>query len=568
MNARKLLVVGLVIAAVAAFFAFDLGQYLKLDFFKSQQAVIEAWRAANPLQAALIFFGVYVAVTGFSLPGAAVMTLAAGAIFGLLWGIVIVSFASSIGATLAFVIARFLLHDWVQARFGDRLKALNDGVRRDGAFYLFTLRLVPLFPFFVINLAMALTPIRARTFYWVSQVGMLAGTLVYVNAGREIARIDSLAGILSPGLIASFVLLGIFPLIAKKIVATIKARKALADWPRPARFDRNLVVIGAGSAGLVTAYIAAAVKARVTLIEKHRMGGDCLNTGCVPSKALIRSAKFLSHAERAREFGMQRAQVEFDFAEVMERVRGVVQAVEPHDSVERYTSLGVECLQGEAKIVSPWAVEVKTAAGTQTLTTRAIVIAAGARPFVPPIPGLADIGYLTSDNLWDLRKLPRRLLVLGGGPIGCELTQCFARFGAQVTQVEMLPRILIREDPEVSEMVAARFRREGVDVRTGHKAQRFVVDDGEKILICEHVGAPGGGEGCTSPSTKCWWRSAASPTPPATASRNSASRWRRRAPSRPTNTCRRCIPTSTPAATSPAPTSSRTPRRTRPGTPR
>ncbi len=494
MNARKLLVVALVVVAVAAFFAFDLGQYLKLDFFKSQQAVIEAWRAANPLQAALIFFGVYVAVTGFSLPGAAVMTLAAGAIFGLFWGTVIVSFASSIGATLAFVIARFLLHDWVQARFGDRLKALNDGVRRDGAFYLFTLRLVPLFPFFVINLAMALTPIRAWTFYWVSQVGMLAGTLVYVNAGREIAGIDSLAGILSPGLIASFVLLGVFPLIAKKIVATIKARKALADWPRPARFDRNLVVIGAGSAGLVTAYIAAAVKAKVTLVEKHRMGGDCLNTGCVPSKALIRSAKFLSHAERAREFGMRHAQVEFDFAEVMERVRGVVQAVEPHDSVERYTALGVECLQGEAKIVSPWSVEVKTAAGTQTLTTRAIVIAAGARPFVPPIPGLADIGYLTSDNLWDLRKLPRRLLVLGGGPIGCELTQCFARFGAQVTQVEMLPRILIREDPEVSEMVAARFRREGVDVRTGHKAQRFVVEDGEKTLICEHVGAPGGGE--------------------------------------------------------------------------
>ena len=492
MNARKLLVVALVIAAIAAFFFFDLGQYLKLDFFKSQQAAIESWRAANPLQAALIFFSVYVAVTGFSLPGAAVMTLAAGAIFGLLWGTVIVSFASSIGATLAFVIARFLLHDWVQARFGDRLKALNDGVRRDGAFYLFTLRLVPLFPFFVINLAMALTPIRTWTFYWVSQVGMLAGTLVYVNAGGEIAKIDSLAGILSPGLIASFVLLGIFPLIAKKIVAAIKAKKALADWPRPAKFDRNLVVIGAGSAGLVTAYIAAAVKAKVTLIEKYRMGGDCLNTGCVPSKALIRSAKFLSHAERAREFGMQRALVDFDFAEVMERVRGVVQAVEPHDSVERYTALGVDCLQGEAKIVSPWAVEVKTAAGTQTLTTRAIVIAAGARPFVPPIPGLADIGYLTSDNLWELRKLPRRLLVLGGGPIGCELTQCFARFGSQVTQVEMLPRIMIREDPEVSEMVTARFRKEGVDVRVGHKAKQFVVDNGEKTLICEYVGAPGG----------------------------------------------------------------------------
>ncbi|MBK6629621.1 MAG: FAD-dependent oxidoreductase [Betaproteobacteria bacterium] len=494
MNRKRLVVVAILIAAVAAFFIFDLGRFLSLDYIKSQQAAIEAWRASNPLQAALIFFSAYVAVTAFSLPGAAVMTLAAGAIFGLAWGLLIVSFASSLGALLAFLIARFLLHDWVQARFGERLKALNEGVRRDGAFYLFTLRLVPLFPFFVINLAMALTPIRAWTFYWVSQLGMFAGTLVYVNAGTQLAGIDSLAGILSPGLIGSFVLLGVFPLIAKKIVAAVKAKKALAAWPAPASFDRNLVVIGAGSAGLVTAYIAAAVKAKVTLIEKHRMGGDCLNTGCVPSKALIRSAKFLSHAERAREFGMQRAQVDFDFADVMERVQSVVRAVEPHDSMERYASLGVECLQGEAKIVSPWEVEVKSEAGTQRLTTRSIVIAAGARPFVPPIPGLEDVGYLTSDNLWQLRKLPRRLLVLGGGPIGCELTQCFARFGAQVTQVEMLPRILIREDLEVSEMVTARFRKEGVDVRTGHKAQRFVVDNGEKTLICEHVGAPGGGE--------------------------------------------------------------------------
>ena len=365
MNRNRLVVVAILIAAVAAFFIFDLGRFLSLDYIKSQQAAIEAWRASNPLQAALIFFSAYVTVTAFSLPGAAVMTLAAGAIFGLAWGLLIVSFASSLGALLAFLIARFLLHDWVQARFGERLKALNEGVRRDGAFYLFTLRLVPLFPFFVINLAMALTPIRAWTFYWVSQVGMFAGTVVYVNAGTQLAGIDSLAGILSPGLIGSFVLLGVFPLIAKKIVATVKAKKALAAWPAPASFDRNLVVIGAGSAGLVTAYIAAAVKAKVTLIEKHRMGGDCLNTGCVPSKALIRSAKFLSHAERAREFGMQRAQVDFDFADVMERVQSVVRAVEPHDSMERYASLGVECLQGEAKIVSPWEVEVKSEAGTQ-----------------------------------------------------------------------------------------------------------------------------------------------------------------------------------------------------------
>jgi pyruvate/2-oxoglutarate dehydrogenase complex dihydrolipoamide dehydrogenase (E3) component len=263
----------------------------------------------------------------------------------------------------------------------------------------------------------------------------------------------------------------------------------LSDWKKPRRFERNLVVIGGGSAGLVTAYIAAAVKAKVTLIEKHRMGGDCLNTGCVPSKALIRSAKFLSQLARAKEFGIREARAEFDFADVMERVQRVVRAVEPHDSVERYTGLGVEVIEGAAKLVSPWEVEVVRHDGaTQRLTTRSIVIAAGGRPFVPPVPGLDAVGYLTSDTVWELRELPRRLLVLGGGPIGSELAQAFARFGAQVTQVQQGPRILNREDPEVSELVSRRFRAEGIDVRTGHKAKQFVVENGEKILIAEHAG--------------------------------------------------------------------------------
>ena len=473
---------------IVAFFAFDLGRYFTLGFFKSQQAAIDAYVQTSPLRAGLLFFLIYVAVTGLSLPGAAIMTLAAGAIFGLLWGTVIVSFASTLGATLAFLASRFLFRDAIQSRFGDKLKAINAGVERDGAFYLFTLRLIPAFPFFVINLVMALTPIRTRTFYWVSQIGMFAGTLVYVNAGTEIAKIESLSGIPSPGLIVSFMLLGLFPLIAKWIVGTVKARKALAKWPRPKSFDRNLVVIGAGSAGLVSAYIAAAVKARVTLIEKHKMGGDCLNTGCVPSKALIKSAKLLATMKRAKEFGLKSATAEFDFADVMERVQRVVKTVEPHDSVERYTRLGVECVTGEAKITSPWTVEVKTADGARTLSTRAIIIAAGARPFVPPIPGIEQVGCLTSDTVWELRELPRQLVVLGGGPIGCELTQCFARLGSQVTQVEMLERIMIREDPEISDMVMQQFRKEGVSVLVNHKAKQLLVENGEKILICEHAG--------------------------------------------------------------------------------
>jgi pyruvate/2-oxoglutarate dehydrogenase complex dihydrolipoamide dehydrogenase (E3) component/uncharacterized membrane protein YdjX (TVP38/TMEM64 family) len=490
MNRNKLLLVAVIALALAAFFAFDLGRFLSLGYLKSQQAALAALYAEHRVATLTGYALVYIAVTALSLPGAAILTLAGGALFGFWTGLVLVSFASSIGATLAMLAARFVLRDSVQSRFGERLAAINAGVDKDGAFYLFALRLVPIFPFFVINLLMGLTRIRAWTFYWVSQLGMLAGTAVYVNLGTQLAQIDSLRGVLSPALLGSFVLLGLFPLLAKKLVDAIKARKVYARWAhlKPARFDYNMVVIGAGSAGLVSAYIAAATKARVALIEKHRMGGDCLNTGCVPSKALIRSAKLLSHIARSKSLGIADASARFDFADLMDRVQRVIRAIEPHDSVERYTALGVECIEGTARITSPWTVDVQTAAGPKTLSTKNIVIAAGARPFVPPIPGIDQVGYLTSDTVWNLRELPRRLVVLGGGPIGCELAQTFARLGSQVTQVEMLPRLMIREDPDVSALVQARFDADGVRVLTGHKASRFLVEGGERVLIAEHAG--------------------------------------------------------------------------------
>ncbi|MEF8699221.1 MAG: FAD-dependent oxidoreductase [Candidatus Accumulibacter sp. UW20] len=489
MPRNRILLLLVIATVVALYVAFDLGRFLSLEALKAQQATIEAWRAARPLSAAAIYFVSYVVVTALSLPGAVWMTLAGGALFGLGWGTLVVSFASSLGATLAFLVSRTLLRDWVTDRFGERLRTIDEGVRREGAFYLFTLRLVPAFPFFLINLLFGLTSMKMRTFYWVSQLGMLAGTVVYVNAGTQLAKIDSLAGIVSPGLLLSFALLGVFPLIAKKLVEGVRVNQVYAQWTKPRRFERNLVVIGGGSAGLVTAYIAAAVKARVTLIEQHRMGGDCLNTGCVPSKALIRSARYLSHQQRAVEFGMRPVTPDFSFAEVMERVQRVVAEVAPHDSVDRYSRLGVDVAEGTAKIVSPWEVELTRPDGSrERLTTRSIVIATGARPFVPPIPGIEEVAYLTSDTVWNLRELPRRWVVLGGGPIGCELTQTFARLGAEVTQVEMAPRILIREDPEVSELVTRRFRREGIEVRVNHTAKRFVVKNGEKILIAEHEG--------------------------------------------------------------------------------
>ena len=560
---RKLVIAVLVALAIGLFFAFDLDRYFDLAYLKSQQTSFAALYARHPFETLAAYFAIYVAVAALSLPGAAVLTLAGGALFGFWTGLIVVSFASSIGALLAMLAARLVLGESVQRRFGNQLAAINRGIERDGPFYLFALRLVPVFPFFVINLLMGLTKIRAFTFYWVSQLGMLLGTAVYVNVGTQLAQVESLRGVLSPGLLASFVLLGIFPLIAKKIVDRLRARKVYARWAdhRPASFDYNMVVIGAGSAGLVSSYIAAATKARVALVEKHRMGGDCLNTGCVPSKALIRSAKLLSHIARSREFGVE-ASARFDFADVMERVQRIVATVEPHDSVERYEGLGVDCIEGTAKITSPWTVEVQTAAGPRTLTTKNIVIAAGARPFVPPLPGLDKVGHLTSDTVWNLRTLPPRLVVLGGGPIGCELTQAFARLGSRVTQVEMLPRIMMREDPEISAMVKEKFEAEGIRVLTEHKARQFLMEDGEKGAGRRARGPGGPYPVRRSAGRRRPDREHAGLRTRRTGHRHDCSN----APSKPTPTCRRSTRTSMRAATWPARISSRTPPRTRRGT--
>jgi pyruvate/2-oxoglutarate dehydrogenase complex dihydrolipoamide dehydrogenase (E3) component/uncharacterized membrane protein YdjX (TVP38/TMEM64 family) len=490
---KPLLWAGALAVAAAAAWAWQhlgLGTLLTLDNLKASRDALQSQVQAQPLAAAAVFFAVYVAAAALSIPGAVILTLAAGALFGLAWGLLLVSFASSLGALLAFLAARYLLRDTIQARFGKALAPINEGVQKDGVFYLLTLRLVPVFPFWLINLLMGLTPMRAGRFYAVSQLGMLAGTAVYVNAGTQLGAIQSLGGILSPSLLGSFVLLGLFPLLAKAGVGWLAARKVYAKWARPRRFDRNLVVIGAGAGGLVSSYIAAAVKAKVTLIEGHKMGGDCLNFGCVPSKALIRSAKMVRQLTKAHELGVTDAAGRVDFAAVMQRVHRVIGDIEPHDSVERYANLGVEVLQGHARITSPWTVEVQLANGsTQALTTKAIVIAAGASPWVPPIPGLKEAGFLTSDTVWGLTECPRRLVVLGGGPIGSELAQSFARLGSAVTQVEMAPRIMVREDPEVSELVSASLRADGVNVLTGHQAVRVEVAQGEKRLVAQHAGA-------------------------------------------------------------------------------
>jgi len=489
---KKILLLLIAGAAIGLFFHFDLNQLLTLDGLKGSMDQFSDYKAQSPLLVIGAFFLMYVLVTALSLPGAAILTLAAGALFGLGEGLLLASFASTIGATLAFLASRYLLRDYIKQRFPERLTAIDAGVEKEGGFYLLTLRLVPVFPYFVINLLMGVTAIKSWTFYWVSQIGMLAGTFVYVNAGTQLAQIDKPDDILSFNLIMSFVLLGFFPLVAKGILNVFKKRRVYKNYTKPKQFDRNMIVIGAGAGGLVTSYIAAAVKAKVTLIEAGEMGGDCLNYGCVPSKAVIKSAKIAEQIRHGENYGLENATPQFSFKKVMARVHKVIADIAPHDSVERYTDLGVEVVKGYGKLIDPWTVEIKlNDGGTQTLTARTIVIATGARPFVPPLPGIEETGYVTSDTLWskfsELDEAPKKLVVLGGGPIGSELAQSFSRLGSSVTQIEMAERIMIKEDLEVSTFAHQALTESGVNILTSHQALRCEARDGKKFIIVKRL---------------------------------------------------------------------------------
>ena len=476
--------------AILGFFIFrqdilDILAQLNLQSLKDNYASLKIYFNNRPFQSSLIYVAIYILVTALSLPGAVILTLAGGAIFGLWWGIILVSFSSTLGATAAFLLTRFFFRNYIRSRFGDKLTTINEGIKKDGAFYLFTLRLIPVFPFFVINVLMALTALKTWTFYWVSQLGMLLGTVIYVNAGTQLATLNSTGDILSIDLIISLCVVGLLPITAKLFIGLIRRKRIYAKWTRPKQFDYNLIVIGGGAAGLVSSYIGAAVNARVALIEKHKMGGDCLNTGCVPSKALIKTAQFLEQARQSKKLGLDKAEVHYEYSDVIKRVQKIIKKIEPHDSQERYTELGVECMQGTATITSPWTVTVDGTNGQQEISARSIIVAAGASPVVPHLPNIDQIQYVTSDTIWDMKDLPKKLIVIGGGAIGCELAQAFKRLGSEVILIESENRILIKEDSEVTETIENQLTDEGVTVLTRHRAKGFISEKGTQILVCD-----------------------------------------------------------------------------------
>ena len=456
-----------VVLAIVAWFVFAGGSVGFADL-KHYRDAYSSWVDAHPFEGAALFFLVYVALTAVSIPGATMLTILAGSLFGLIVGTVLASFASVIGATLAMLVARYLLQGFVERRFANAMARLNRGVDRDGTSYLFGLRLVPAIPFVAINLGMGLTRMPALTFAWVSQLGMLPATIVYVNAGDQLMSVDKAGDLLSGRLLLAFLALAIFPFLAKRVLRWWQRRGVQERWQRPERFDYNLVVIGAGSAGLVAAYVAAAAKAKIALVEHQEMGGECLNTGCVPSKALIRSAKLVHEMQKPDQLGLH-GSVAVDFPAVMDRIRRVIGKVAPHDSAERYAGLGVDVVRGTAKITDPWTVKVDG----RTLVTRKIVVATGAGPRMPPIPGLADCRPLTSDTVWSLIEQPGTLLVVGGGAVGCELAQAFRRLGSEVVLVQSGPRILPKEDDDLAIAAADFLAAEGVQILTNAKIERF-----------------------------------------------------------------------------------------------
>ncbi|MDC3408367.1 FAD-dependent oxidoreductase [Burkholderiales bacterium] len=476
--------------AILGFFIFrqdilDTLAQLNLQSLKDNYASLKIYFHNRPFQSSLVYVAIYILVTALSLPGAVILTLAGGAIFGLWWGIILVSFSSTLGATAAFLLTRFFFRNYIRSRFGDKLTTINEGIKKDGAFYLFTLRLIPVFPFFVINVLMALTALKTWTFYWVSQLGMLLGTVIYVNAGTQLATLNSTGDILSIDLIISLCVVGLLPITAKLFIGLIRRKRIYAKWTRPKQFDYNLIVIGGGAAGLVSSYIGAAVNARVALIEKHKMGGDCLNTGCVPSKALIKTAQFLEQARQSKKLGLDKAEIHYEYSDIIKRVQKIIKKIEPHDSRERYTELGVECIQGAATITSPWTVTVDGTHGQQEISARSIIVAAGASPVVPHLPNIDQIQYVTSDTIWDMKDLPKKLIVIGGGAIGCELAQAFKRLGSEVILIESENRILIKEDSEVTEIIENQLTDEGVTVLTRHRAKGFISEKGTQIMVCD-----------------------------------------------------------------------------------
>lgn len=487
---KKTLLLCALAAAIVAFFVLGGDRLLTFDTLIAHREALIAAVETRQIQSMTAYFVLYLTFAAASLPGSAILTLCGGMLFGLAGGAVLSSFASTIGATLAFLFSRTLLREPMERRLGGWLRRFNAGIAREGALYLLSLRLIPVIPFPLINLVAGLTNLRLGTFVWASQLGMLPATILYAHAGTMLGDISSPGDVLTWPVLTAFAALAMLPWAARFLFRFIRRRHIYRSYVKPERFEHDLVVIGAGAAGLVAANVAATLRASVTLIEQNRMGGDCLNTGCVPSKALIRAARLAYDIRQARRLGIDVPAPTVSLPDVMRHIRDVIAAIEPHDSAERYAALGVTIRHGAARVIDPWHVEITAVDGSACrISTRAIIIATGAEPAIPSVPGLRDTPYLTSETLWDhlsrLTVLPPRIAILGGGPIGCELAQAFARLGSGVTVLEQAKQLLPHEDEDVAAFARIMLESEGVAVLTGARLRHCSAKGAETILTLD-----------------------------------------------------------------------------------
>lgn len=443
---KKVGLLVLIIICVIMFYHLDGNQYLNFENLKSHHQELFTFYQQNPLRFTLIYFFLYVGLVALSFPGATVLSLAGGYIFGFIKGLLIINWASTIGASIAFLIARFFFKDYLQRKFHYTFQKINQGMDREGNQYLLTLRLIPVFPFFLINILMGLTNISLLRFFIVSLIGMLPGTAVYVWAGTSLQNINSVSDIFTAKLITIFFLVGLIPILQSRILIYLKQKKHYSQFKTPKNYDYNLIVIGGGAAGLVNAYIATNLKAKVLLVEEDKMGGECLNYGCVPSKALISLSKTKKYSKA-------------NFYDLKNEIAKIIESIAPHDSVDRYKEMGVECVKGKASLISPFEVQIN---GTK-YTGRKIIIATGAKPIYPNIKGLDVNKVFDYESIWKIENLPEKLVIIGGGAIGCELALAFSNLGTKVTIIEQ-NEVLGTEDRDVASLVMKGLIGNNIDI--------------------------------------------------------------------------------------------------------
>lgn len=477
---QKYLILFLLILILILYYLFFPKEYLSLAFVKENINSIKNYVNYNYTTSALSYLIIYSLSSALAIPSALILTLSSGILFGLVPGILLTSLGSTLGAVLAFLISRYLFLDLFKSKFRNQYEQMDKEIKKNGNLHLLTLRLVPIFPFWLVNLLMGLSEISLWRYLFISFAGMIPATIVYVYAGLSLSSISELRDVISPSIFFSLLLLSILPYVLRAVVNYYLKKKLYRHYKKPRAFDYNLIIIGGGSAGLVTTFIARILKAKVAIIEKEKMGGDCLNTGCVPSKSLIKIAKIISYGKTPSSWGLKNINIDFSFEDIMNKIHSIIKEIEPHDSIVRYTQLGAECFLGQAQILSPWEVQI----GEKIISAKYLVIATGARPIIPQIPGIESISPLTSENIWQLKKQPARLGILGGGVIAAELAQAFSRLGSSVFIIEESSRILSREDEDASGLIHEIFIKEGIKIYTSHTLKKCEKSGDEKILLC------------------------------------------------------------------------------------